>query len=120
MIIQINGTDIKVPNKKDGFRIGQFELSKGGRTADGTMTKDIIAKKHKFFFEYAIISAADLKVILDIIYNGTAAFFTLTVEDYDGTTDYTVYVGEINRIFFRRGGLNGWYYTDFAFNLIEQ
>jgi len=118
--ILINGTKIKTPNNPEGIKRGRFELSKGGRTADGTMTKDRIARKQKFFFVYDIISGTDLQTILDLIYFSDDTFFELTIDNHTGVEVFTIYVGELNSTLHRRGGLSGWYYKNFTFNLIEQ
>lgn len=120
MKLSIDGTDIKIPNDPTGFRMSRYEISDGGRTADGTMTKDVIAKKHKIFLSYNVISGEDLRTILDLIYYTNDAFFTVRIDEDNGTQEYVMYVGEISKTFFRKGGISGWYYKDFAFNLIEK
>lgn len=120
MDILIDGVKIKTPNNPTGFRMSLYEISEGGRTADGTMTKDVIAKKHKIFFSYNSISGEDLRTILDLIYYSSNAFFTVRIDEDIGTQEYIMYVGELTRTFFRTGGLSGWYYKGFTFNLIEK
>lgn len=119
--LRLNGIPIKTPNRPSGqgFRTERFELVKAGRLAGGLMTKDIVAVKRKFFFDYAQIHDSDYRTILDILENGDA-FFELQYAVNGRNKLATVYVGPISRSFFRYNDLHGWYYRDFKFNLIER
>lgn len=119
-IITIDGVKIKNPNNPSGFRHSYFQLSKAGRTADGTMTKDVIANKQKWFFVYDVISHNDLMTILNLLFFTDESFFTLTVTEGGSTTTHTVYVGDLDQTAHRGGSIGGWYYKNFTFNLIER
>lgn len=121
MILKLAGVDIKQP-KKEGFKMSRYNLTKSGRVANGDMTMELIAKKRKFFFEYDVISGADMEKIMAII-DGTAMFFSITYEENGQVKSAQVYVGEIGQQYFRvadKTTPTGWYWKDFTFNLIER
>jgi hypothetical protein len=111
---KLAGTQIKNPTN---FSIEQYNLTKSGRTANGTMTMDIIAKKLKFLFEYSVLSGPDLKVIYDIVF-GDEPFFTFEWEENGEAKSCMVYAGAIHYNEFRTDGI--WYWKDVKFDLIEQ
>ena len=115
---KIGNTPIKNPSN---FKMSFYNITKAARTANGSMSMELVAKKRKFFFEYEIISAAQKKEILDLI-DTEAMFFTLTYVEDNVTKTATVYVGEIPMEKHRQGlGSNGqWYWKGFNFNLIEK
>lgn len=119
MLLQLNSTDIKKPNKANGFYLERFEISEAKRVASGKMTKDIVAVKRKFYFQYAVIEKVDLDVIMNILTNGDA-FFTLDYEDGGDAKQATVYVGAIKKYPFHATAIAGYSWKDFTFNLIEQ
>lgn len=116
--LKINGVKIKEP-PVGGFSISHYNLTKSGRVSSGKMTMELVAKKRKFFFKYPVISAADKKVIMDII-DGTDMFMNFEYIEDGVHKSAIVYVGEISNEGFRAGGLSGWYWKNFEFNLIEQ
>lgn len=113
-LIKLGNTTVKKPTS---FRIETYNITKSGRTASGKMCMDLIAKKRKFFFEYAVLAGADLDVILGII-DSTAMFFSLEYVDNGVTKTATVYGGAIAKDQFRTDG--GWYWKNVKFDLIEQ
>lgn len=113
-LLTLNGTTIKKPNN---FGIEKYNLTKAGRTADGTMHLELIAKKRKFTLSYEVLRGTELEVILGII-DGTSVFFTLTYVENNVTKTATVYSGAIKSTQFRTDG--PWYWKDVTFDLIEQ
>ena len=113
-VLTLSGSTIKQP--KD-FRVGSFNLTKAGRTADGSMQLEFIATKRKFYFEYEALRGDDLDTIKDII-TGSTMFFTLTYKDNDNSESATVYAGAIEKTQFRTDGK--WVWKDISFDLIEQ
>lgn len=113
-VLTVGGVPIRKPTK---FSIEKYNLTKSGRTANGLMTMDIIAKKRKFLFEYEVISGADMEVITAVI-DGASPFFTLTYLENDTAKSATVYAGSIVAEQFRT--TSGWYWKNFKFDLIEQ
>jgi len=116
--LKINGVKIKEP-PPGGFSISHYNLTKSGRVSSGKMTMELVAKKRKFFFKYPVISAVDKNLIMSLI-DGTDMFFTLEYIEDGVQKSAVVYVGEIKREGFRAGGLSGWYWKNFEFDLIEQ
>lgn len=112
--IKLNGVKIKTPFP---FKTSTYNLTKAGRAASGKMKMDIVAKKRKFFFNYDVIDADELKVIMDII-DGSQAFIEIEYYENNVKKSATVYVGEMPKELHRTGNL--WYYRNFTFNLIEQ
>jgi hypothetical protein len=116
MDIRIDGIPIKQPTS---FKISRYNLTKSGRVASGDMTMDLIGKKRKFFFEYDVINLEDMEKLLSLIDNDNM-FFQINYVENGKSKSATVYVGEISQDRFRTGGLSGWYWKGFNFNLIEQ
>jgi len=111
---KINGTSIKEPTD---FDVEKYKLSKSGRVASGKMTMEIIAKKKKFNFSYAVLSGTELETITDILDSNTAFYSFSFVENGD-TKTYNIYPGAIKFKKFRTDGV--WYWKDVQFSLIEQ
>lgn len=116
MEIHINGVRIKQPKNP---AISHYNITKAGRVASGKMTMELVAKKKKLFFEYEVISGADMDQILAQV-DGSSLFFDVSYIENGKSHSFTAYVGEINRGLLRGGGLHGWYWKDASFNLIEQ
>jgi len=116
-LITLNGVEIKQPKPGD-FGIEKYKLTKAGRSADGTMHLDLIAKKKKFTLKYEILKGSDLKTIADIV-DGDTMFFDITYLDDNGTAQTkTVYAGALKYTNFR--STQGWYWVDIQVDLIEQ
>jgi hypothetical protein len=116
MDIQINGVSIKQPKNPS---VSHYNLTKSGRLASGKMTMDLVAKKKKLFLEYEVLSGAEVEHILSLI-DTDELFFTVSYIENGVARSFKAYVGEINRKLHRGGGNSGWYWTDVAFNFIEQ
>ena len=119
--IKINGTKIKSP-KPGGFTINRYNLTEAGRTADGTMHMDLIAKKREFNFNYEVISSKELDKILDLIWEPNEVFFTLEYVENGKRRTAAVYPGAIPTEYYRGGDnvSSVWYWRGIEFNLIEQ
>lgn len=114
-LLKLGGATIKQPTS---FNLESYVLTKGGRSTDGTMHLDKIAKKRKFLFTYDVLRGDNLTTILNII-DDTNMFFTIEYKDNTGAAKTaTVYVGAIKKEQFRTDGL--WVWKDVAFDLIEQ
>lgn len=116
--IKINDTPIKTPHD---FRIERFNLTKAGRTADGTMQMDLIAKKRTFQFVYNAIRGKELEHLLSLI-DTDEVFVKLEYQENGKTRTATVYAGAIPTQLQRRvaQGKGEWVWTDVEFQLIEQ
>lgn len=115
VVVTLGGRSIRQPHDLD---ISRFNITKSGRTANGKMTMDLIAKKRKFKFQYTVLSGKDYQNILDVI-DTNNMFFTLVYLENGIQKSAVVYVGEISAKKFRTG-TNGWYWKNVNFDLIEQ
>ena len=82
------------------------------------MCGDLIAKKRKFYFTYAAITAKDLNTILDTIWETNELFFTLSYVENGQTKTATVYSGSIPTELYRTG--DNWVWKEVTFDLIEK
>ena len=82
------------------------------------MCGDLIAKKRKFYFTYAAITAKDLNTILDIIWETNELFFTLSYVENGQTKTAKVYTGSIPTELYRTG--DNWVWKGVTFDLIEK
>jgi hypothetical protein len=113
-LLTLNNVVIKKPTN---FGIEKYNLTKAGRTTDGTMHLDLIAKKRKFTLSYDVLRETEHEIILGII-DGTSLFFTLTYVENNTTKTATVYAGAIKATQYRTQDM--WYWKDVTFDLIEQ
>lgn len=115
MPFKIGTTNFKNPSS---FKIERYNVTESQRLADGTMAMELIAKKHKFVFTYASISATDFDNILDLIWEPTAVFFTLTYEENNITKTAVVYPGAIPSDLYKANA--EWVWQNVSFSLIER
>lgn len=89
------------------FKISNIELSRKGRTADGTLVKDIIATKKEFSLSYDMIDDSELQKYIDLYAEDSELI--LRDSRSDGYTDYTVLMDPIDyeRIIASEDGLWG-------------
>jgi hypothetical protein len=114
-----SSTKVEMPEPaKNGVDYAVYNLTKSGRTADGTMTMDFIAKKHKFNFSYEVLSSVVFNPILAIIDDPANMFFTIYYPEVSGQKSGTFYVGEIDKTSWRKG--SAWYWKDVKFDFIEK
>lgn len=111
---KLNGVIIKSPAD---FRIERYNITKAGRVASGDMKMELIAKKRKFLFSYAVLSGKEFQKILEQI-DGEQMFFDLEYVENGEIKTAKVYVGAITQRKFRTDGV--WYWKDVSFDLIEQ
>lgn len=116
--LRINGVKIKEP-KPEKFSVSQYNLTKSGRSMDGTMNMQTIRKVTKLFFTYEIITDREMRVILDQIM-GDNPFFEVSFVENGRYQKFTGYVGEVKHKLFRSDNLGGWYWKGFEFNIIER
>lgn len=115
MPMLLDGVQIKTPH----LEVGSFLISKSERTADGTMTMDIIAEKRRLDLDWPIIRDTDLQQILSLLKSKT--FHTVTYPDPEHGEDHTitVYRGDAKSVPGHK--VEGTrYYTDVSISLIEQ
>ena len=115
MNFQIAGRPIKSPSQ---FKIERYNVTNLQRLANAEMCGDLIAKKRKFYFTYAAITAKDLNTILDIIWETNELFFTLSYVENGQTKTATVYSGSIPTELYRTG--DNWVWKGVTFDLIEK
>ena len=120
--IMIDGVSIKPPLQAD-FKESTYLVTDMIRNAAGTMNGQILAVKHKLFFQYPDIVGKDLKVIYDILQ--AAPLFHHVWYTLDGIAHSRyMYVGEMPRTLQRTGPGIGdtstWVWKDVNFNLIER
>lgn len=113
----VNGRAIKNPST---FKIERYNVTNMERLADAKMVGDLIAKKHKFYFTYDAISAAELDNILDALWETDKIFYPLTYVENGVQKSATVYVGSIPAELHRAGKTTNWVWKNVTFNLIEQ
>ena len=114
--ITLDGVSIKCPHH---FKIERYNITIANRVASGKMTMELVAKKRKFYFTYDSISATELNTILDVIWEGTKIFFTLTYVENNTAKNAIVYVGAIPSELYRTD-ISDWVWTGVTFDLIEQ
>lgn len=115
MNFQIAGRSIKNPSQ---FKIERYNVTNLQRLANAEMCGDLIAKKRKFYFTYAAITAKDLNTILDTIWETNELFFTLSYVENGQIKTATVYSGSIPTELYRTG--DNWVWKEVTFNLIEK
>lgn len=113
----VNGRGIKNPSS---FKIERYNVTNMERLADAKMVGDLIAKKLKFYFTYEAISAEDLDVILEAIWETDELFFPLEYVENGVSKSATVYVGSIPTDLHKAGKASNWVWKNVTFNLIEQ
>lgn len=111
-----NGVPVKSPSK---FKIDRYNITDFTRLTNGDAVGDLIAKKHKFYFTYNVITSREMDTILNAIWNDAPLFFTLTYVERGTTQSYTVYSGAIPTQL-HRGDSDEWIWRDVSFDLIEK
>lgn len=112
---KIDGVTIKRPTL---FKIERYNVTNLQRLANADMCGELIAKKRKFYFTYDAITAKDLNVILNALWETNNIFYTLTYVENGITKTAKVYVGSIPTELARTGG--NWVWKGVTFNLIEK
>ena len=113
--VKLNGTVIKRPWP---FKIDRYKISTLERMSDGGMVGDFLARKRTFSFTYASISAVELNIILDILWETDTMFYTLEWLENNVWNTTIVYPGMIPQTIHRTG--ENWVWKDISFQLIEQ
>lgn len=113
----IDGTVFKKPT---GFKISRFKVTDLARIANATMVGDLIAKKRKFFFTYAVISSDDMDAILELLWEPDEIFFVLEYKENGIIKEANVYPGEIPTELHKGNRTKNWVWKNVSFNLIEQ
>lgn len=111
----INGVSgIKEPTD---FTVSKYDLTKSGRLANGDMVIELVAKKRKFQFSYAVLSGPQLDLILSAIDTEKMLFEIQYIEN-NKNLSAIVYRGAVTYRKFRTDGR--WYWKDVTFDLIER
>jgi hypothetical protein len=120
MYLKINGVMMKTPKDID---VERYNLTKSGRVASGDMTMQLIAKKIKLSVSYEVLSGNDLQQLINVI-DGNEVFFEVDFQEPTGSArTVTCYAGAIKYKKFRTTNtqaMNGWYWKDVDFSLIER
>jgi len=130
--LKINETTVKTPHD---MTIERYNLTKAGRTADGKMHMDYIARKRRLTVAYRAIRDKELQELLDVIdpgrneeegeennNNQVDLFFDVEYQEGGKTKSMVCYAGMIPSTLQRRvkNGLGEWVWIDVEFNLIER
>lgn len=115
-VYKISGDKIKSPPIPG--EIETYNVTYSGRTADGNMKLEFIAKKRKLIIRYPAISGEDMRQLEKLLYDGPL-FFEVEFPDGNGQQTMTAYVGALKKIPARHD--NGvWHWKDLEISLIEQ
>ena len=118
MPFMINNVRIKNPST---FKIERYNVTTMTRLSNASMTGDLVAKKHKFYFTYDALTAQELDNILEAIWDSDKLFFTLQYPYQDTYKVANVYVGSIPADL-HHASVRGenWIWKNVTFNLIEK
>lgn len=110
----VDGVSFKEPTS---IQFESYNLTKAGRTTDGKMHLDLVAKKRKLLVYYKVVDSFDKKRIEDVL-NGTNMFMQVQYNEDNIRKTALCYVGELKSKPAIKGAL--WKYPDYEFHLIEQ
>lgn len=110
----VDGVKFKEPTS---IEFQSYNLTKAGRTTDGTMHLDLVAKKRKLLVYYEVIESTDKKIIEDIL-DGKNMFMQVQYTQDNVRKSALCYVGELKSKPAIKGKI--WKYPDYEFHLIEQ
>lgn len=118
MAFVVNDVTIKNPSS---FKIERYNVTTMTRLSNASMTGDLIAQKHKFYFTYEAIDAVELDKILEAIWDSQKLFFALEYPYQGSQRRAEVYVGSIPSEL-HRGDMasKNWVWKNVTFNLIER
>lgn len=106
------------------FKIERYKVSTLSRIANADMVGDMVARKYKFYFTYAAITAFEYDEMLKAIWDIDGMFFYLHVpmnESLDDRTTFRVYAGSIPAsLNYGNHNPKTWIWKDVSFNLIQQ
>lgn len=113
--------DMKNPTD---FKVERYKVSTLTRIANADMVGDMVARKYKFYFTYAAISAAELNKLLEAIWDIDGMFFYLWVPEGNNLaskTPYRVYAGAVPAsLHYGNRNPATWVWKDVSFSLIQQ
>lgn len=113
---KFNGVQVKNPSD---FNIERYNVTTLTRVASAKMVGELVAKKRKFLFTYNAITASDLQVILDAIWETNSLFFPLEYMENNVTKVAVVYAGAILSQL-HNAAVSDWVWKNLEFDLIEQ
>lgn len=116
MAFLINGVQVKNPST---FKIERYNVTTMERLSNADMVGDLVAKKRKFYFTYAALTAEELDRILAAIWDSNALFFPMEYTDRGAVIRASVYVGSIPAELHHMSTVNT-VWKNVTFNLIER
>ncbi len=115
---KINSVDIKNPST---FKIERYNVTTMERLSNADMVGDLLAKKYKLYFTYDAISATDLNIILEAVWDHDELFFPVTYTENEIPKTIVAYVGSIPTELHRAGrNSDQWIWKNVTFNLIQR
>lgn len=112
----VNGVAIKNPSS---YKIERYNVTNMERLANAEMVGDLIAKKRKFYFTYDAITAGELDVILNAIWETNSIFYPLTYTENGVAKSAVVYTGSIPSEL-HSAKSKEWVWKNVSFNFIEK
>lgn len=111
-MLKVAGTLLPNPAK---LEVGEFDISRAERTADGTMAMEIIATKRRIDVEWHMIPDSQLNTILNAV-KANRPFFSVEYPFAGGTTTMTCYLGDRQLgLWHTRNGVRYWESVKMAF-----
>lgn len=106
------------------FKVERYKVSTLSRIANADMVGDMVARKYKFYFTYAAITAYDYEELLKAIWDIDGMFFYLHVpmgESLEDKTVFRIYAGAIPAtLHYGNHNPKTWIWKDVSFSLIQQ
>lgn len=106
------------------FKVERYKVSTLSRIANADMVGDMVARKYKFYFTYAAITAYDYEEMLKAIWDINGMFFYLHVpmgESLEDKTVFRIYAGAIPAtLHYGNHNPKTWIWKDVSFSLIQQ
>lgn len=120
MYFSIDGVTIRRPDK---FNVERYKITNLERNGAGDMCGDLLNKKMKFIFSYDALTAAELDIILNVLWEKNSIFYTLVYPYQGAQKQVTVYPGsiptELHSGFLHSNNPN-WVWKNVTFSLIER
>jgi len=97
------------------LEVGEFDISRAERTADGTMAMEIVATKRSIDVEWHMITDSQLDTILNAV-KANRPFFVVEYPFAGGTATMTCYLGDrYLGLWHTRNGIRYWEKVSMAF-----
>lgn len=116
-MLKVNGTKIKSPSQMD-LSLQDISSADAGRTQDGLMHKDRIAKKRKIVLSWNGVSKEDAHTILNAFKN---EYFSVNYYDpWDGQTETRTFYSGDQSAPIKVWNVNNKVYSQVSFDIIER